>query len=113
MGIIGLVACIAAIVLLSGGEWPRAPRWLRITAVVLAIPLFGLAAIALRVAFQNHESMGALPLLGLAIATGVLGLWLLGWAWVGRLRPGSLLAILLVDRPTTRSAAPRASKPPR
>jgi len=101
LGIITLVALVAvfAIVrLLPGQEWPRAPTWMRVTAVGIALALVVFAAVIFQVAGGSRENSGGLVLVVAAGGAVLLALRLFVWACVGRVKPRSIWAAMYCDR---------------
>ena len=100
IGIVALVGVLAVLVLLPRPEWPRAPRWMRTTAVVLALALVGVAIASAWWGAERRDNATLVAWL-VAIGAGLTALKLLRWAWIGRINPRSLL--LAAARPDARS----------
>ena len=106
LGIAALVACVAIIVLLPRQEWPRAPTWMRVAAVAIALALAVFAVVFFQMAGGSRDNPGGLVLVAAAGSAVVLGLRLVAWACVGRVNPRSIWAAMSPDarsRPRARS----------
>ena len=66
LGIIALLACVALILLLRRQEWPRAPTWMRVAAVVIALGLAVFAVVLFQRAGGSRDSPGGLVLVAAA-----------------------------------------------
>jgi len=101
LGIVGLVACVAIILLLPRQEWPRAPTWMRVTAgaIALALVVFGVVLFQMA-AGASRESPGGLVLVAVAGGAVVIALRLVVWACVGRVKPRSIWAAMSPDAPS-------------
>jgi peptidoglycan/LPS O-acetylase OafA/YrhL len=97
LGIGGLLACVAIILVLPHKEWPRPPKWMRITAVAIALALAVLAVAFFQAAGNGRDSPGGLVVVALAGAAAVLALRLVVWAWIGRVNPRSIWAAMGPD----------------
>jgi formate hydrogenlyase subunit 3/multisubunit Na+/H+ antiporter MnhD subunit len=106
LGIVALVACVAIVLLLPRQEWPRAPTWMRVTAVAIALALAVFAVVFFQMAGGSRENPGGLVLVAVAGGAVVLALRLVVWACVGRVNPRSIWAATSPDarsRPRGRS----------
>ena len=101
LGIIALVACIAVLVLVPGREWPRAPTWMRTTALATALGLAILGVVIFLAARNSHDGPGGLVLVVFAGGALLVALRLVAWACVGRLNPRSIWAAMSRDARST------------
>jgi hypothetical protein len=103
LGFAVLAGVLAIIFFLPREEWPRAPTWMRLTAVGLALAL-AVAAVLLLRAGADIRDAPALMLWILAATVALSALRLLAWAAIGRVKPRSMLAAMLPDaRPGPRA----------
>ena len=105
LGIVVLAGLLAVVFFLPRREWPRAPKWMRLTAVAIALPLAVVAVLLVRAGAEIRDAPAFMPWI-LAGAAALSAFKLIAWACMGRVNPRSMLAATLPDarsRPRARS----------
>ncbi|MEO5689302.1 MAG: hypothetical protein ABIR54_18235 [Burkholderiaceae bacterium] len=97
LGIVALLALVAIVLFLPRQEWPRAPTWLRVTAVAIAVALVVFAVVSFQMARDSSGSAGGLVLVAAAGGAVLLALRLVVWTCVGRVNPRSVWAATSPD----------------
>ena len=105
VGIVALAGLLALMFFLPRRGWPRAPKWMRLTAVAIALPLAVVAVLLVRAGAEIRDAPAFMPWHPVRAATPS-AFKLIAWACIGRVNPRSMQAATLHDarsRPRARS----------